>query len=258
MPLLMSLAKGPLRQAFDTLLQAADQTFEDMMSFLPVGHRIQSELGAPNTYGGSSKAPFDILGDTMRGTQGIMLDIYRRPDKVAAACQALIPASIKMAVQSAIFARIPFVSLWLHKGSDGFMSNQQFEKFYWPSLKAALLGMINAGVIPLLFVQGSYTQRLDIIAAAGLPAGKTIWLFDKTDMNAAKEKLGGIACFGGNVPSSLFSTGTPEMMEEYCKKLIETAGSNGGFFLSPGAAIDQAKPKNLRKFLDSVKKFGRY
>jgi uroporphyrinogen-III decarboxylase len=113
--------------------------------------------------------------------------------------------------------------------------------------------MINAGVIPLLFVQGSYNQRLDTIASSGLPAGKTIWLFDKTDMKMAKEKLGGFACIGGNVPSSLFSTGTPEMMEDYCKKLMESVGEDGGFFLSPGAAISQAKPENVRAYFDSVK-----
>lgn len=258
MPFLMSLAKGPLRLAFDRLLQAADQTFEDMMAFLPVGHRIQSQLGAPTIYGGSSKAPFDILGDTMRGTQNMMLDMFRRPDKVAAACEALISTSIKMAVQSAMFLRIPFVTLWLHKGADGFMSNAQFEKFYWPSLKSALLGMIDAGVVPLLFVQGSYNQRLDTIASSGLPAGKTIWLFDRTDMQMVKEKLGGMACFGGNVPASLFSTGTAEMMEDYCKNVMASVGADGGFFLSPGAAINEAKPENVQAYFDSVKKFGNY
>lgn len=256
MPTLMPLAKGPLRQALDTLLQAADQNFEDMRSFLPVGFKIQYAFGAPNTYGGSSKAPFDILGDTMRGTQAIMLDMYRRPDKVAAACEALIPASIKMAVSSAMFTRTPFVTLYLHKGSDGFMSNDQFERFYWPSLKAVLSGLMDAGVIPLLFVQGSYGQRLDIIAASDLPPGKTIWLFDRTDMEAVKNKIGGFACFGGNVPSSLFSVGSPDEMTAYCKRLIRSVGTDGGFFLSPGAAIDQAKPENVHAFLDCAKSFG--
>jgi len=258
LPMLMGLSFGPVRQALDTLLKAADQTAEDMRTFFPVVFKIQSLLGMPNSYGGASKAPFDILGDTMRGTQGIMLDMYRRPEKVEAACQALIPSAIKMAVGPAMFSRIPFVTLYLHKGADGFMSNEQFARFYWPSLKAAMMGMINAGLIPFLFVQGSYDQRLDIIAESGLPAGRSVWLFDRTDMKAVKEKLGDMICFGGNVPSSLFSVGTPEKMAAYCKDLIETVAGDGGFFLAPGAAIDQAKPENVKAFLESTRKYGKY
>ena len=33
-----------------------------------------------------------------------------------------------------------------------------------------------------------------------LPKGKTIWLFDQTDMARAKETIGQVACIQGNVP----------------------------------------------------------
>jgi uroporphyrinogen-III decarboxylase len=83
-------------------------------------------------------------------------------------------------------------------------------------------------------------------------------LFDRTNMKAAKEKIGGFACIGGNVPASLFATGTPEMMENYCKELIDIAAPGGGFFLSPGAVIDQAKPENMSAYLNITQKFGVY
>jgi len=50
----------------------------------------------------------------------------------------------------------PIVFIPLHKGADGFMSNPQFEKFYWKSLKAVMRGLAENGAIPCLFVDGGY------------------------------------------------------------------------------------------------------
>jgi hypothetical protein len=61
-----------------------------------------------------------------------------------------------------------------------------------------------AGVTPEeAMFEGWYNHRLDVIAESGIPAGKTIWMFDQTDMRAVKKKFGSWACFGGNVPVSL-------------------------------------------------------
>ena len=110
-------------------------------------------------------------------------------------------------------------------------------------------------MIPISFAEGDYTKRLDIIAESGLPAGKTAWLFDRTDMKAAKGKLGNFACIGGNVPGSLFSVGTPDAIEAYCNDLLDVAAPGGGFFLAPGAVIDQAKPENIQAFLNITWKY---
>ena len=86
----------------------------------------------------------------------------------------------------------------LHRGSDGFMSLAQFEKFYWPTLKAVCLGLIEEGCIPYLFCEGGYELRLEYLAE--LPPGTTFCHFDHTDMKRVKEVLGGKVCIGGNVP----------------------------------------------------------
>jgi len=66
-------------------------------------------------------------------------------------------------------------------------------------------------------------NRLDVIADSDLPRGKVVWGFDKTDMKAAKEKLGDKFYIGGNVPTSLLATGTSKHMDRYWKELIEMA-----------------------------------
>ena len=47
--------------------------------------------GKPFFTGGFSKAPYDIIGDTLRGTRGIMLDKFRQPEKLLEAMERLVP-----------------------------------------------------------------------------------------------------------------------------------------------------------------------
>jgi uroporphyrinogen-III decarboxylase len=153
---------------------------------------------------------------------------------------------------------IPIALGVLHKGADGFMSDEQFRKFYWPYMKQVMMGLINEGVVPATYVEGSYDTRLDVIAESGLPAGKTFWWFDQTDILAAKKKLGGWACFGGNVSTSTFLAATPQEIEDHCKNLIDNVGQDGGYFLAPGADIDMATAENVHAFIDAGRKYGVY
>jgi uroporphyrinogen-III decarboxylase len=146
----------------------------------------------------------------------------------------------------------------LHKGADGFMSDADFRKFYWPTLKAVILGLIEKGYVPYLFAEGGYNQRLDAIAESGIPAGKTIWMFDQTDMRQVKKKLGSWACFGGNVPLSLLKAGTTQQVSDYVKRLIDDCAQDGGFILSTGAVLDDAKAENLHAMIDTGKEYGVY
>ncbi len=213
----------------------------------------------PAFIGGACKAPFDTLGDTLRGTRAIMLDKFRQPKKVLAAMERLVPLAVASGVRAATANHVPVVFIPLHKGADGFMSDKDFKTFYWPTLKAVIVGLVNEGCVPFLFVEGGYNQRLDVIAQdPDIPAGSTLWIFDKTDMNEVKRRFGGWACFGGNVPASTLTTGTPEDVEAYVKKLLAEVACDGGFILSPGAVVDHCKPENMHAMIDTCRKFGVY
>ena len=213
-------------------------------------------VGFPGYFAGGSKAPFDILGDTLRGTRGVVMDMFRYPDKVLAACERLVPVAINWALKRPGELGTPVIFMPLHKGADGFMSDEQFQTFYWPSLRAVILGLIEEGCIPLLFAEGRYNQRLEAIM--DLPKGKTIWLFDQTDMVRAKQTIGKVACIQGNVPLSLMYAGTPEETAEYCRGLIDTAGEGGGFILDTGAVADSGREENLRAMIRTAEEYGRY
>jgi len=91
-----------------------------------------------------------------------------------------------------------------------------------------------------------------------LPKGKTLWMFDQTDIVKAKGILGNTLCIFGNVPSSMLNLGTPQEVKDYCKKLIDTVGKGGGFIMVNGAFFDEAKPENVKAMVDFTKEYGVY
>ena len=215
-----------------------------------------ASLGFPNILGGFTKAPFDTIGDTLRGTKGIMLDMFRQPDKLLQALEAITPIMINMELGAAQRTGKPVIFMPLHKGADGFLSDEQFKKFYWPTLKAVMLGLIEGGCIPWPALEGHWGSRLKVIQ--DIPKGKTMWMVDQTDMAKAKETLGKNACLIGNVPSSMLRLATPDEVKAYCKKLIDTAGKGGGFIMGNGAFFDEAKPENVKAMVDITREYGVY
>jgi uroporphyrinogen-III decarboxylase len=135
------------------------------------------------------------------------------------------------------------------------MSLAQFKTFYWPTLQKLMLGLIDEGITPCPFFESDYTSRLELIA--DLPKGKACYSFESTDIFKAKEVLGDHICLRGNVPLSLLSTGTPDDVKYYCKKLIDVVGKGGGFMDSAGG-LDDAKPENVSAMYSFTKEYGVY
>jgi uroporphyrinogen-III decarboxylase len=185
-----------------------------------------------------------------------MIDMYRQPDKLLKAMEALVPIMIGMGIGSMQQTGNPQIFMPLHKGADGFLSDEQFKKFYWPTFKQVMLGLIEGGCIPFPALEGSWGSRLEIIQ--DIPKGKTMWMVDQTDMGKAKETLGENACLIGNVPSSTLKLGTPDEVKDYCRKLIDTVGKGGGFIMGNGAFFDEAKLENVKAMFDVTREYGIY
>jgi uroporphyrinogen-III decarboxylase len=256
---LAGLAAPPVQEALSRLARAIEHMGKSMARSQRTSAELVGRYGCPTMMGGVAKAPFDIVADTLRGTRSALMDLYRRPDKLLAASDALVPTAIHMGVGSGQPGPPPFVFMPLHKGAVGFMSFKQFEKFYWPTFKRVMEGIIAAGMVPLPFVEGSFDEpRLALIAGSGLPAGRTAWLFDRSDLRLVRKHFTGFACFGGNVPASLFRAGTPADMEDHCKRLIDEIAPGGGYFLACGAPVDEADPAVVRAFMACAEKYGAY
>jgi uroporphyrinogen-III decarboxylase len=251
----MPFSTPEVKNLLEKLLRAGEESARVMEISKRAAVKAK-EAGFPIIMEGSGTAPYDALSDTLRGTKGIMMDLYRRPDTIVEACEKFLPMMIDMALEIGNRSDSPMILIPLHKGDDNHMSVPQFEKFYWPTLKKFMLGIIEEGLIPVPFAEGSYNHRLEIIS--DFPKGKCIWYFDKTDMHRAKEILKDVCCIMGNVPTSLMLAGTPDDIRAYCKDLINFCGRGGGFILTSGASIDYSKSQNVKALIDFCKEYGVY
>jgi len=218
---------------------------------------LMKEKGFPVFIEVPAHAPFDWISDYFRGIKGTMLDMYYQPDKLKAAINLITPQMIEYTISTAIEMGARTVSIPLHRGADPFMSNEQFAEFYWPSLKELLMALIDAGLTPSPYWEGSYTNRLEFLAE--LPPGKIWGHFDVIALQKAKEVIGESMCFWGNVPAQILISGTPDLTRDYVRKLIDIFGDNGGLIVDGAVGIPkEAKLENVWAMTEAVFEYGVY
>ena len=286
-------------KAFETLPQAS--MFASMMSFLGVTmffmdrkvkkmlknlkkslrgmiglflgmrkyNKSMKKLGNPvaGMGAGIGMAPFDMVSDTLRGMRGAMIDMYRNPEELKKTCDMLAEFQLESMDAGGLFfggsdedtVSLSFIPL--HRGANGFMSNKQFEEFYWPGLTKTMEGMIKRDIIPMPFFEGRYSDRLEYLAEfAKKHKGKLVYWFHDTDIVKVKELMGDYVCIRGNVPASLLIGGPPKAVEEYVKKCIEGCMEGGGYLVDGGVSgiPNEARHENVQAMTDAVHKYGVY
>ena len=218
--------------AFRKLFKAIWEASEENAKYQQVIRKcaqLSLESGFPPFVGGMAQAPYDVIADSLRGTRGVTMDMYRQPEKLLETLDAIVERSIRSSVQMTDMARSPIVLIPMHKGDISFMSVKQFEKFYWPTFQKLLLGLVNEGCVPWMVIDGEYDEaRMEIIS--DLPRTSVVWNMEKTDMFKAKKILGNSACITGNITATQLYTYSPQDVKDYCRKLIEVCGEGGGKF----------------------------
>jgi len=249
-----TLVRPEVENALQSLLRAGREivkthavvsTFDEQMA----------KLGFP-AIGRVALTAFDVISDFHRGMHGAMVDMYRQPGKLLQAIEKIETIVIEGALATAKNSGNPRVFIPLYRGADGFMSDDQFRVFYWPSLKRLFLALIEEGLTPCPFFEGRFDSRLEYLRE--LPRGKVMARFDATDVFKAKEIIGDMMCICGNMPVSVMQVGTPEEVKSYCKKLIDVVGKDGGFIMCTRTVLDEAKPENVRTWIDFTKEYSVY
>lgn len=218
--------------------------------------QLQTKMGMPQPMTGAFLAPFDALSDAMRGLRAVLLDMYRQPDKVIAACDVLVDEMVNFALATADpFKRYP-IFVPTHKPT--FLSPKQFEKFYWPSFKKTLQKLIDAGYTVRAYLEGDWGAHWHHFLE--LPKGKLLLDIDNQgDIFKAKADIGHHMALAGGVPDSMLILGTPQEVRERVKVLCETVGKDGGFMVNGGCNIPyDTKPENYRALIDAIIEFGIY
>jgi len=244
-----------VQQSLKALMKAGEESLKWVTLLTEQAQKIMAR-GFPLYEGGESAAPYDLVGDWFRGTTGVMVDMYERPEKLLAVMEKLVPISIKMGLDLAKDNDHPIIGFMLHKGADGFMSPEQFNTFYWPPLKKVMMGLIDAGYVPLLLCEGTYTSRLETIA--DIPRGKCIYWFETVDWSKAKEVLGDTVCLRGGIPASTLFSGTTGQMKDCIRQLIDVVGRGGGLIVDCGLWFDEARHENVKTMVEFTKEYGVY
>jgi len=248
-------AKPEVAGAIETLQKAGEELQKWRSKIIAFGEEIEN-LGFPPLAQGMALAPFDTISDSLRGMAGAMLDMYRHPDKLLEACEKILAMTLDRIKATAPRGVNYRIGIPLHRGSEGFMSIKQFETFYWPTLRSLIRAIADEGWTPCVFFEGDYTSRLEYLLE--MPKGKVFAHFDTTDIFRAKEVLGGYICIVGDVPCSLLQAGTVQDVKDYCKKLIDVVGKDGGYIMSTRSPVDDVKTENLKAMIDFTKEYGVY
>ena len=197
-------------------------------------------------------SPLMILSCSRSLTQ-FTLDLYRRPDKVAAVMDVMVDDLIRGAISLGRGGGPRAFQLVLERGSAFYYPLKLFERFELPYIEKMVEAFVAEELVPVLHLDNDWTENLPYFKE--LPRGKCICEFDSTtDIFKAKEILRDHICIKGDIPASLLSIGTPKQVEAYCKKLIDVVGEGGGFILSTGCncPID-AQFENLKAMVDTGK-----
>ncbi|MCG0276661.1 MAG: hypothetical protein L5655_11020 [Thermosediminibacteraceae bacterium] len=214
---------------------------------------IAAQLGYPSIPMGGAYAPLDIIGDFLRGIENVLLDLRRYPDKVKKATEALVEPIVNYALS---YKKRGFKWVFIPLHLNEYLSPKLYNEFYWPTLKAVILRLVEEGMKAQVFFEGRHDAHLETILE--LPKGWGIAYFEKTDVVKAKKVLQGHTCVMGGIPMSLIVGGTPEKIKEYVKNLMEQVKPGGGFILSTniGTAPRETPVENITALIEAVEKYG--
>lgn len=246
-------------------------TFENQMAWLKGGmalnqyftafgsaiDRLRTECGTPPAICGILKSPFDILADKFRGYVGLSMDLFERPDQVMAAVEAMMPQMLAIAKASADPAGLLPVTIWMHRGCVPFISPEQFDRYFWPSLKPIIEELWADGHQVLFYAEGKWFHHWDSFLE--LPEGSIIVHCDQDDVFEAKKKLGHRFAISGGIPNHLLSFGKPDQVRAFCRRVIDEVAGDGGYIADAGAIMqDDTSVENIQVFTDTFRQFGAY
>ena len=226
-------------------------------AFGPQVERLRRECGTVSAIAGILKAPLDIIADKLRGYLGLVDDLFERPEKVLAACEALAPHLAYVAKTTGDPDRNAPVGLWMHRGGVPFVSPEIFENVYWATLKPVIQDLWSEGLQTLFYAEGSWDHHLESFAE--LPDRSIVYHLDQGDIYKTRDVLGDKFCLSGGVPNTLLSLGDPNDVRKRCLELIQNVAREGGYIMDASAIMqNDSTVENVRAMTEATLEYGVY
>ncbi|MBU5302223.1 uroporphyrinogen decarboxylase family protein [Eubacterium callanderi] len=175
---------------------------------------------------GGVTAPFDYLADFLRGFTGITKDIKRCPEKIAEACDAVLPFLFEKGLPANPH-KYGQTFMPLHMAT--YLRNKEFDKFYWPSFHRLVEALHDAGQPCYIFCEADWTRYLDYLWE--LPEG-TRFCFEYGDPQTIKDKLGKKHILSGLYPVTYLKTATKQECVDKAKELIDIMAPGGNYIFN--------------------------
>jgi len=226
-------------------------------AFGPQIDRLRTECGTVSAIGGILKAPLDIIADKLRGYLGLVDDLFERPEKVLAACEALAPHLANVARTSADPTGSVPIGLWMHRGGVPFVSPKVFDNVYWATLKPIIQELWADGHQTLFYAEGSWDHHLHRFAE--LPDRSIVYHLDQGDILATRDALGDKFCLSGGIPNAMLGQAEPAEIRKLCKEIIENVAQDGGYIMDASAIVqNDAKIENMQALTEATLEYGVY
>jgi uroporphyrinogen-III decarboxylase len=166
-----------------------------------------------------------------------------------------IPEIMEGAVKGAQTAGVPAVWIGGWRTASSLVSPRIMERFVWPYVLKIVNALLAAGLIPVFHWDQNWTR--DLIRLQAFPPKKCILNPDgMTDLRQFKKLVGDRMAMMGDVPSTLFATGTPDDIDKYVRNLVNLFEGRG-LILCPGCdAPINTKPENMEAFVAASYKYG--
>ena len=108
------------------------------------------DLGFPPMFHGAAMPPFDVISNGLMGLKGTVMDIYRQPDKIIAACDKILELTLARPLPPPGENGNIRVFMTNTRGSDEFLSKEQFDRFYRPTFKKLVNTLVERDGIPCI------------------------------------------------------------------------------------------------------------
>ncbi len=243
---------GPFQAAYLNE-RVAPGKFDDFIKFVQGTGAVVDKVDAadvPFLSVGVLTTPFEYLCGGRSFSQFIF-DLYRMPDKVETAMQAMMPGLNDAGIGLSTAVGSPGVWIGGWRSASKMLAPPLWERFVFPYLKDIVAQVDAAGLIPILHLDSDWTR--DLARFRELPAKKCILSLDSmTDIRRAKEALGDHMCIMGDVPPALLSSGTSQEVYDHCRRLIADIGPTG-YILQSGCDIPVDAPlENVKAMADAA------
>ena len=187
---------------------------------------LQDQYGVVRFSGGKMYPPFDVIFDRLRGIVGTLTDMRRQPEMLLQACSALMPLYKQQL--AGLSAPIPMGYCTVH--APTYLSNAQWEKFFWPQFREMILYCYEKGSKATVNLQGKWMRFLPYFKE--IPKGTLRIQIEEDDPIEAVRAIGEYHTVETGIPIQFYLTHSKQECLDYAKEICDACAPGGGFIFS--------------------------